>query len=62
MIENNKRQSRTVSCYVFAFMAILVFSLPAVVSATTLEIWDWWSPTVMGQAISTWWDHVEGAL
>jgi|LFRM01.1.fsa_nt_gb multiple sugar transport system substrate-binding protein len=59
MIENNKRQSRTVSCYVFAFMAILVFSLPAVVSATTLEIWDWWSPTVMGQAISTWWDHVE---
>jgi multiple sugar transport system substrate-binding protein len=40
--------------------SLMLVSTPAPsVYAKTLEVWDWWSPTVMGQAIASWWDHAK---
>ncbi len=46
--------------YIFTLLLLSALLLAPVTHAQerTLEVWDWWSPSVMGAAIADWWDHV----
>lgn len=54
-----KHGNGTVGCALVLLLSFALLVAPVThAQERTLEVWDWWSPSVMGPAIADWWDHV----